>query len=265
VHLIKQTVGDALFYVKHLSSVARFFCSDQLLRDNNFLIFGRGRSGSTALVSLLDRVPGIQCDDEILNRWAPFPLEQILSRSHYSKSRSYGCKLLSYQLRDVQKIADQTGFLLELQTRGFRLIYLRRDNLLLHAISNIRAREFGFHQRRGSRRGGSRVHVDIQQLLIWMRSSELLYRYEKEVLAGLHYLELIYEQHIENERDHEKTLATICDFLKIEYPTHNIQSEIEKISPRRLSESVDNYEEIVVALSGTPFSQYLNESDHVGA
>ena len=45
-----------------------------------FVIFGRGRSGSTLLVSLLNSNPDIHCDGEILSRKKLFPEKVIHSK-----------------------------------------------------------------------------------------------------------------------------------------------------------------------------------------
>ncbi|MEM9980263.1 MAG: hypothetical protein AAF808_21770, partial [Cyanobacteria bacterium P01_D01_bin.2] len=77
-----------------------------------FIIFGRGRSGSTALVSLLNCLPKVYCDGEILEQRVLWPQSYVKAKAHTVQACAtvYGCKILSYQLRDIQHIAQGSNF-----------------------------------------------------------------------------------------------------------------------------------------------------------
>ncbi|MEO0869365.1 MAG: hypothetical protein AAFY17_13165, partial [Cyanobacteria bacterium J06642_11] len=92
-----------------------------------FIIFGRGRSGSTALVSLLDCLPAIQCDGEILSESVLWPGSYIKAHVARANKLIYGCKILSYQLRDLHNIGQESDFLYQLTQSGFQILYLKRD------------------------------------------------------------------------------------------------------------------------------------------
>lgn len=228
------------------------------LPPTRFVLFGRGRSGTTALLSMLGDVPGLQCEGEVLHDWVLFPRRHVLGRGARSPAPGYGCKILSYQLRDVQTRLDAPeSFLRALHDEhGFRVLYLRRTNLLRHALSNIRARREQFHQsKRGTRKGGQSLRFDPERVLAWMRSSEALAGYEARLLEGVPHLSLTYEEHVRSADAHQGTVNEICAFLNVE--TAPVESSYEKIAPPSLREGVANYDELAARLRGTPYAPYL--------
>lgn len=230
-----------------------------------FILFGRGRSGTTALVSLLDGLPGVCCEGEILHDWVPFPHLHVQGRSARTASQTYGCKILSYQIRDVQwTLPSRRDFLRTLHHEdGFQVLYLRRTNLLRHALSNIRARRDTFHQEKNGTGGRKRhrseseaLYVDPETVVDWMHSSDALRSYEETLLDGVPHLSLTYEEHIRNPDQHQATINEICEFLEIEAAP--VQSRYQKIAPPSLRDGVENYDQLVRRLQGTRYEQYLD-------
>lgn len=244
---------------RHLQALAAHL-SSQSLPVPRFILFGRGRSGTTALVSLLDSLPALQCEGEILHDYVPFPRLHVLGRSAKSALPGYGCKILSYQLRDVQTALETPETFLHTlhEKSGFRVLYLRRKNLLRHALSNIRARREGFHQKQSD---GPREHtaltVDPQHVVEWMDSSQALRAYEQRLLKGIPYLSLTYEDHLKDPSVHQATVDKVCEYLGIEpAPVH---TEYQKIAPRSLREGVANYDALAEHLASTEYAKYLDE------
>ena len=223
-----------------------------------FIIFGRGRSGSTALVSLLNCLPEVYCDGEILDQPVLWPQAYIKAKAHTAQTCStvYGCKILSYQLRDIQHIAQSPNFLHQLNTAGFQIIYLRRENLLDHAISNIRARSFGFHQGRSAHTWQQmKVYANPSTVVDWINKSDDLRNYETSLLRGIPHLALTYEKDLADEAQHQSTINAICRYLSIQ--SKPVLSHYQKVSPQTLQASVENYDELVDYLKSTPYRHYL--------
>jgi LPS sulfotransferase NodH len=227
--------------------------------DTRFILFGRGRSGTTALVSLLDAVPALDCEGEILHDYVPFPLIHVLGRSRRSRASGYGCKLLSYQVRDVQTALRDPETVLRVlhEDYGFALLYLRRTNLLRHALSNIRARRDQFHRRASEAARAPALQVDPDHVLEWIESSEALQRYESRLLEGLPHLSLTYEEHIRDPDAHQSTVDTVCDYLGV--PSAPVETDYQKIAPRSLRDGVANYETLARYLRPTDYAAYLDE------
>lgn len=226
--------------------------------EKRFVLFGRGRSGTTALVSMLDALPGVLCEGEILRNCVPFPYLHVLGRSARTRNRVYGCKILSYQIRDVQwTLPAQEDVLRILHDENhFQVLYLRRSNLLRHALSNIRARREGFEREKNADEAGSgAIRVDPDHVVEWMRSSEALQTYEHRLLEGVPHLSLTYEEHIRDPSRHQDTVDDVCEFLGIESaPT---RSRYAKMAPPSLREGVANYDQLALRLEGTEYERFL--------
>ncbi|MFB6097515.1 MAG: hypothetical protein ABEK84_00055 [Salinibacter sp.] len=233
--------------------------SGRPLPETRFILFGRGRSGTTALVSMLDDVPGVQCEGEVLHNYVPFPYGHVLGRTARCPATAYGCKILSYQIKDVQRPPGRReDFIRTLHyEHGFQILYLRRTNLLRHALSNIRARRDTFHRKKSDPDDGPRaLHVDPDHVVEWIESSEALNEYEHALLDDVSYLSLTYEEHIRQAEDHQSTVDTVCDFLGIE--SGPVESSYRKVAPPSLRDQVANYEELAQRLDGTPYAEYLD-------
>ncbi|MEM9265064.1 MAG: hypothetical protein AAGA46_06035 [Cyanobacteria bacterium P01_F01_bin.13] len=223
-----------------------------------FVLFGRGRSGSTALVSLLDGVKDIRCDGEILRYPVLLPKLYLQSRCADSPAKAYGCKILSYHIRDVQPLMRRRRFLQCLDKAGFKIIHLQRRNLFHHALSNIRARVSGFYQKKTDAPLKSQViTVDPAHLLDRIKRSEQLAAYELELLQGLDVLSLTYEDNLRHSWQHQPTVDKICDFLGV--PPSLVTSAYRKQSSGRWQDAIANHQELTEYLSKTPYAHYLED------
>jgi len=244
---------------RHVQALwAHWRAGPDALPEPRFILFGRGRSGTTALLSMLDDVPALRCEGEILHNYVPYPYRHVLGRSARTVASGYGCKILSYQVRDVQTALARPEELIRTLWKedGFQILYLRRTNLLRHALSNIRARREQFHQKKDDAPADSKaLRVDPEHVVEWIRSSEALGAYEARLLEEVPHLSLTYEEHIRDPEAHRATVDEICSYLGVE--SAPIESRYRKIAPLSLREGVANYDELVQRLSGTPYEQYL--------
>lgn len=260
--MIKYTLRKWASVPRHLASLAKYKIARPALPKKRFIIFGEGRCGSTALVSRLGSLDGVHCDNEVLAYKIPFPYQHILMCASRSKSDVYGCKVLAFHIRDKQPISDRDGFVKQLHKDGFKIIHLRRENLIHHAMSNIRANKFGYHQQKAKKRKKTgKVTVDLDELMGWMKRTESLYAYEETLLEGVPSLTLTYENHIASEEKQHRMMPLVCEFLDIPYEAGSCA--YDKISPRSLRDSIENYDDIVIALTGTKYAAYLDEADRV--
>lgn len=243
--------------IKELSNYGRYFQKRSQLPEKKFVIFGRGRSGSTLLVDLLDSHPQIHCDNEILHHRVLFPRLYIDSCASRYQSQVYGFKLLSYQIKDVQPISQPKNFLLELCQSGYKIIYLKRKNLLDHALSNINARQkqkFHYHVSQDKTQKKS-IHVEVKELLKWITGSEKLNNYEHQLLQNVPHLSLTYESNLQYSLSHQTTANQIFQLLDL--PLVSVKTNLIKIMPLTVNEMIINYEEILESLQGTQYEQFL--------
>ena len=223
-----------------------------------FTIFGQGRTGSTLLVELLHSNPNICSDGEILNHWINFPHNTVKRQLLSCNRPVYGFKLLSYHLDVVLCYEHPERMLDWLASEGFKMVYLKRENILLHALSQINARERGFHQREGHKGATGKkpgIEVKKKDLFWWIERMESRDEYEKRVLVGRDYLPLIYERDLERSEQWFKTIDSICEFLEID--TFAPSSSLRKVTPSSLNELVLNYDELRQWLKGTQYHELL--------
>jgi LPS sulfotransferase NodH len=257
---LKHHLSRATAVPRHLAGLARYRLWPSEPAPTRFVIFGEGRCGSTVLVSRLDSLEGVRCEDEILRFRVPFPLEHVLSRCAASTDAVYGCKVLTFQIRELQPLSRPEAFLGQLHAHGFRIVHLRRENLVQHAVSNLRARQLGFHVKRDSPEPApAKIIVNMAELLEWIDRAREMYRYEDQLLGGFPRLELTYEQHLATEERQLSVMADLCDFLDIPFAPG--RCEWRKASPRRLRDSVANHDEFCRAVKQAGLGRFLDEED----
>lgn len=224
-----------------------------------FVIFGRGRSGSTLLVKLLDSAPNVHCDDEILNRKVTAPLNYILRRSKLGNHSIYGFKLLTYQLRQhTKEKTDQACkiFLKKLIDHDFKIIYLMRNNIMRQSLSNLYARHrMVWHEAANNQQEKTKITVNIKELNKWMTGSTKALNLENEWLEGLPYLKLEYENDLSTEDQQKKTIHKISEYLGIENLQYN--TVLKRITPKEITAFVSNYDELEAFATKNNYQHYL--------
>ncbi|MEM1367662.1 MAG: hypothetical protein AAGG02_06500 [Cyanobacteria bacterium P01_H01_bin.15] len=218
-----------------------------------FVIFSRGRSGSTLLVDLLDSVDSVWCDDEILHYRVYFPRLHVEAQAGKVSTDIYGFKLLTYQVDQVQGIANPKAFLQSLVESGYQFIYLVRRNLLRYGLSNMVALQRGkFHFRDSAQRVKYRINVD--ELFDWMEASQTLADQEAKWLSGISFLELFYEDDLLKAASHQATVDRVCQYLQI--PSTPVKTNLRRATPPRIADFVENADELLTVIAKSPFAEY---------
>ncbi|MDE0087570.1 MAG: hypothetical protein OXU23_17745 [Candidatus Poribacteria bacterium] len=247
---------SVFLYFRYLNSLLR----GRLVHPKTkFLIFGQGRTGSTLLTSLLNSHPEITCDGEILARRVLNPLLYVTCKSRIqSASEVYGFKVKIYQLTRTQKLDDVIGFFKRLIEDQWQVIYLKRENLLRHAISNMIAENTRLYHRFSDDQAfcKKKINVNYQQLLIRMEKRERFQEAELEVLEHIHYIPLIYERNLVDADAQQETVDMLCDLIEISRCP--VQTNLVRINRGTLSNIVCNYHEIRTKIEQTRFAQFLD-------
>jgi len=224
-----------------------------------FVIFSRGRTGSTLLIDLLRCHQLIHCDAEILSHplLVTNPQTLVRSRARLFSSRAYGFKIRPTHY-ETQRI-NPDEFIGDLQAEGWRFIHLARRNPLRTALSNLRIAETGtVHRKLGSDRAGeARVHVRPADLLVRLGRVEQEMRMEAELLAPFPRLQLTYEDDLLPEPARQPALDKVFDYLGL--PSSIVSTQYVRLSTDRLQDSVENYSELAEALRGTAYARLLDE------
>lgn len=220
-----------------------------------FVIFCQGRTGSSLLRSLLNSHPDVRCEGEILVDPVAEPIEFLRETARNPARPVFGFKVKIYQLTDAQKV-DPREFLSELRVQSYRIIYLRRNNLLRHAISNTFAEaRRSYHDRSTGPRPS--LAVDPAQLIGVMQRRQKHLDNEAVVLEGFEYLTVEYERDLLDPRQHQPTADRVFAFLGLE-PV-SVATDLSRSVSGSLSDRIANYDELAAALDGTEFSHFLTD------
>ena len=108
------------------------------------LIFGQGRSGSTLLEDLICSTGYFRKNGELLNTnkgeiLHPVQFIRGLSKRKASENIIFHVKI-SQLTKDRKRPIDPAEFLNTLYNDGWKIIYLRRKNKVMHALSNVVAK-----------------------------------------------------------------------------------------------------------------------------
>ena len=226
-----------------------------------FLIVSPGRAGSELLVSLLDSNPAIGCDGEVL--LVPRFDAQRLLRGRRVVARikgwqAYGAKIISSQLTDVQRV-DPNRFLRTLEQDGWQIIWLWRRNFLEQAMSYVHAARSGhLHHSAATSGGFAATTVDPMMILSLLWLYEDRHRLDREMLDGVAYTELVYEDDLADGADHQRTVDRLCALLGV--PAHRVTTPLVKFQARSQRQSIANYAEVCSVLAGTRYAHFLSEA-----
>ncbi|WP_353930089.1 hypothetical protein WJM97_17570 [Okeanomitos corallinicola TIOX110] len=226
--------------------------------DDKFVIFSQGRTGSTLLCDLLNSHPKLHCDREILYDHVFFPNSYINGKSKNSSKSIYGFKVKIYQLTQVQKIKDPKYFLENLHKNNWKIIYLKRDNLFRHALSNLVALNKNQYHLKVSQelKEKSKINVDCELLIEIMSKREKFLKEEADVLRNIPHITITYEDDLLRQKQHQNTLNNIFDFLDID--SHLIGTTLLKIVPDNLESIIENYEEVISKVSQSQYVDFLH-------
>ena len=226
--------------------------------ESRFVIFGRGRSGSTLLVRMLDQHNDITCLGELLRCRLMFPEAYRDRCLNIAPKPVRGFKLLSYQMTQVMKIAPDSGYLRRMQDDGFRIIYIHRDNYLRLAVSNMFARIRGqFHVDRQSESGAEhqRHYFSPDELLQWMEGARFRTVEEKAFLDGVDHFDVLYERDLECRESQTNTVRKLFAWFGVD--CQDVQPSLRQATPRDLNRIIENYDEVVERIGQSDFAKFL--------
>lgn len=232
------------------------------MHDNKFIIFSQVRTGSHLLTDLLNCHPDIFCAGEIFHHDAVraklfFPMLYIKGRIVRFEKRFHGFQSKPYQIK--RQHSDQKESLTIFHKNGWKIIHLQRRNILRQQVSGMLAQQ---RQQWNTTKENpfvkSKFIIDSKKLIKEIQQGENSTLQDKEMLATLpYYLEVIYEDDLLNSEQHQKTADRVFEYLGID--SVPVKAKLIKASTDRLSDSIENYDEIVSSISKTKYAKFLDE------
>ena len=233
---------------------------------NKFFILTKSRSGSTLLTDLLNCHPNIYCDTEILNisthgkLFHPASFIEACSREYtLGPVNTYGFKFFIYHLTEDYQIAEPIRFLKQLTKRGWKCIFLERENIVLEAFSlyeaHMRKRYHLADSPEAKERGP--ITIDLDNFLKLLHRRMGYRKLEQELLQIFPpQLHLTYERDLLSQAAQQNTCSQVFRILGL--PDKSISTQMKKINAQPMSVMVKNFQELKDALSGTPYEPYLS-------
>ena len=163
------------------------------------------------------------------------------------EEKAVGFKLMYVQLAYFNSLSDI--FLKE----RFHIVHLIRRNKLKMYLSGLAVRKRGIvHLTKNV--PPVRVLVDTKRLLRYFNDISVQQNKLRSVFSRNPYTEITYEDFFAN---YSTVSAKIADFLEVadngwQWP------KFKKLNPDSVKDIVENYDEVVAVLKGTPFEKYVD-------
>ena len=233
---------------------------------NKYIILTQSRSGSALLATLLAQHPDVFRDGEILNTnkknyKIKYPKLYLKARSRIARSAKkgvYGCKIKYHHLSDHCNFshARVKSFIKELHSEGWKIIYLRRNNVLRKSVSSIAGRQRGYrHVRKEHGKALEKIWVDCDELLVSLRASERRIENDQDVLQDVPHLLVDYENDLLDASKHDQTCKRVFKFIGIS--DAKVQSKFRRTSSDDLSNTIENYNEVKKFLNNTKYADLM--------
>ena len=219
---------------------ARVYAKALFKRTNpqKFLMVGRPRSGTTLLRRLLNQVDGVHCDGEMLHHTVMAPRRFLNRLAGIKSAAAYGSKLLSYQIFEVQKIADPVGFLQALLADNYTLVHVRRDTFDQALSLSVAQAGHGYHIRAGEQHAARDVTLDPDLFERQIRHHAAMLDYEDLLFSQLPHLKVQYEDDLKLPQAHQPTIDRICAALGV--PSGPVAADLKRVSERTIITNLDS-------------------------
>jgi len=231
----------------------------------NFIIFSQSRSGSSLLQELIDSHPEIKCEAEIFNLdhgyvghpiylkvWKKLPYSFIYYRRLRSVNELYGFKLFYDQLLRPARVIHI------LHKMGWKIIYLKRNNIIRQVISEIIATDTAqWHRTEDDTMNERKFHISVDKFIAGIAGRLALRETESNILRTLPHFTLNYEESLENKADWQNSLNNVFQYLGVKEAF--VQSKLRKMYDRPYSEMIQNHDELLEAIKNTKYSKLLGE------
>ncbi|MEO0896462.1 MAG: hypothetical protein AAFY71_08705 [Bacteroidota bacterium] len=265
---LKNWLGRRFFFLNQFVDYFYYLIS---LNDSQgypqFIIVGQGRTGSTLLTSLFDSHPDILCQGELLgNDWKEsyrnilFVEAFILGRAYRNRAKVFGFKMKFDHLFRHQNYKDTSSFMQLLSDKGWKVIYLRRNNLFYHSLSQLVAEKHNraYHHRSGEGKLSRKpVEIDRESLMYKIKKSEGNQATALEFLKGIDFHEVIYERDLMDPEHQKATMNSLYEYVGVR--PHEASTNMVKINARPLESIITNVEEVKEFMAETPYAIYMDK------
>lgn len=241
-----------------------FFKSDKA--GEKLVIFAQGRTGSSLLESLLCSTGHFSQTSEPFNVkrkgevW--FPRIFIEGYSKMVNSPNFLFHVKCYQLtEDRAKPYDPHKLLKALEEKGWKIIYLKRENKFLHALSCIIMQKRGKSNKKDDKKEKLNLFLDLKDLEKRINTRIKYDKNELDYLKGTKFKEVIYEEDLLSTDAQNRTVKDILNWLNLEY--RKPHTPYKKVNAAPLSSQISNYDDLVEFLKEKNWTPYIEQETNI--
>ena len=224
------------------------------------VIFGQGRTGSTLLESLLCSTGHFYQNGELLSTDQGeiiYPVQYIKGLSKRKSDGHFIFHVKIYHLtRDRKRPVDPASFLKSLYYDGFKIIYLKRLNIIKHSLSGLVAEHRGCYHKFDNGKENLRLFLDCDGFVKKVNERVLFSKEEELVLSGIRYHEVVYEDDLENDAAHQRAVDHTLDFLSLE--RKKVSTKHIKVNTTSIEKLIVNYNEFVDCMKKNGWEDFLD-------
>lgn len=235
-----------------------------------FVLVAHGRSGSTLFFDLISQHPDYDKaqrpeNAEVLARKSFFPYLYLEYLSFRSSAKLFGVHIKVFdhleKINNIYSPIDQVVFFNRLVKKGWKIIYIKRENILKIALSILVAAK----RRKWSVKSTeelanhSLLSIDTSQLLRCMQITQLRQMRELNAISHVEFLPLMYEINLSKSESHQQTMNRVFEYLDISRNV-KVEASLKKTSPSSYSSIISNFEEVVNFVESIPqYKVFLND------
>ncbi|MEO9576822.1 MAG: sulfotransferase [Tateyamaria sp.] len=248
------------FNLRSLPMETRVMAKSLLRNDKPkpFVIYGRPRSGTTLLVHLLDQVPQVRCDGELLRCLLMDPVGFLcrLPRRAGADLAAYGVKVISYHLLEVQRVRRPLAFFDKLAAQDYAVLHLTRntwDQTLSLAKAHASAVYFSSKDPRHQK-----ISIDPDRFLDLLRWNEAVIAYERKVMAYVPHLPIRYDIDLKSAGMHQPSIDRVCDFLGV--PSGPVTAHFKRTGGKDGLHTTENSQELIRHVRGSELAHLVPDT-----
>lgn len=223
-------------------------------RPKPFVIYGRPRSGTTLLVRLLDQVPHVRCDGELLHYFLLDPVGFLsrLPKRAGPDLAAYGVKLISYHLLEIQRKRHPLAFFDKIAAHGYTVLHLTR-NTWDQTLSLAKAQES--HVYFSDAKKLESLHIDPDKFLRLLKWNEDMLAYEHKVMAHVPHLPVHYDTDLRLAAQHQPCIDRICAHLGT--TSAPVVAKIKRTGGKDGLQKVDNMDALIARVRNSDLAHLV--------
>ncbi|NND94307.1 MAG: hypothetical protein HKN45_05535 [Flavobacteriales bacterium] len=259
----KASIGRQLRNLRLHSLEAKAYRAYSDLPENeniNLMIFAQGRTGSTLLESLISSNHEFHPLHEVISKantaWKrrlKDPNKYIEGLSKINADKNIVCHVKINHLIGHQKV-DPSKFI-KRTPEHWKLIYLYRENIVLHALSTFIADARKTYHTTDENLAINKIDIDIRYFEKLAKGRLNDRQKELDALGDRERLTIEYEKGLIDNEAQQRTLDQVADFLGLE--AWKAETSLKKVNKSELRDLISNYDEFIASIQRNAWQAYI--------